>query len=143
MLFTEMIGVHLQELHNTHKDKMRQKAECCSFAEGGTCTGNWASAFKYLHLCSMGFLYTLWTVEIDQVEVYIGYGGYCGIKLCIDNLHLNETFCCFPKIREKTIKFFIQLNKLNQLDVTLWKFFLLLNMFRMLLHSSSGADDCM
>ena len=35
------------------------------------------------------------------------------------------------------------LNTLNQLDVTLWKFFLLLNMFRMLLHSSSGAGDCM
>ena len=34
------------------------------------------------------------------------------------------------------------LNKLKQLDVTLWKF-LLLNMFRMLLHSSSGGGDCM
>ena len=35
-----------------------------------------------------------------------------------------------------------ELNKLNQLDVT-YESFLLLNMFRMLLHSSSGADDCM
>jgi len=44
--------------------------------------------------------------------------------------------------RKKTESVYHWLNKLNQLDVTLWKF-LLLNMFRMLLHSSSGADDCM
>lgn len=98
----------LRELHNVHKDNMRQKADCCSLTEGGTCTDNWASPFKYLHLYSTWFLYTLWTVEIEQVEVYTGYGSYCGIKLCIDNLRFNEKFYYFPKIREKAIKFFIR-----------------------------------
>lgn len=91
----------LPELHNIRKDKMRQKAECRSFTEGVTRTDNWASASEYLHLYSMGFVYTSWTVEIDQVEVYIGYGSYCSIKLCVDNLHRKEAFYCFPKIREK------------------------------------------
>jgi len=56
----------------------------------------------------MGILYTLWTVEIDQAEVYLGYGSYCSIKLYIANLHFNGKFYYFQKIREKAIKFFIQ-----------------------------------
>ena len=70
-------------------------------------------------------------------------------EICVYNNHYN--------FRSQLIKViilclldrasFYNLNKLNQLDVILWKFFyyfiLLLNMFRMLLYSSSGAGDYM
>ena len=52
---------------------------------------------RYFDLYSVWLLYTVWTVEIERMEAYIGYGGYCGIKLCIYNLHFNEKFYYFSK----------------------------------------------
>ena len=63
---------------------------------------------RYFDLYSVWLLYTVWTVEIERMEAYIGYGAIAVLSSVFITYILMRNFIIFPKIREKAIKLFIQ-----------------------------------